>query len=320
MSESPDISTEGTTDSPQVQAEESSPRSTLHGILNLDKPPGLTSHDVVLAVRRITGQRKVGHAGTLDPLATGVLLICLGQATRLADHLMKGRKVYRATIRLGVTTDTYDAEGRILAVAPVGELSEAEIRAVLGEFTGHIEQTPPLYSALKKGGTPLYRLARRGVEVSPRPRLVEIEAIELIAWEPPDLTLLVTCAPGTYIRSLAHDIGQRLGPGGHLAALRRMASGRWRVEDALPLERLPAAFAGERWQEVLHPLDEAVAEFTAVALGDEEARLVTRGRRIRLAAPAEATWLRAYGPDGAFLALLELDRATGLWHPTKVFA
>lgn len=291
----------------------------LCGILSVDKPAGMTSHDVVAALRHIGGQRRVGHAGTLDPLATGLLLLCLGQATRVAEYLMAGRKLYRAAIRLGETTDTYDSEGRLTASAPVGDLSREQIEEALAGFIGQVEQTPPVYSAIKEGGTPLYKLARQGREVSVAPRLVEIEAIELTGWERPDLSLLVRCGPGTYIRSLAHDLGQRLGPGGHLTALRRLASGRWRVEEALSLEQIAEAFQKGAGPGLLRPLDEALSGFAAVALDDERALLVRRGGSVRLSAPEGSRLLRAYSPGGEFLALLEPGRDEGIWHPAKVF-
>jgi tRNA pseudouridine55 synthase len=290
------------------------------GILSVDKPAGMTSHDVVAAVRRITGQRRVGHAGTLDPLATGLLLLCLGQATRVVEYLRRGRKVYLATVQLGVATDTYDATGQVVAVAPVGDLSRAQIEEPLAEFVGHIEQKPPVYSAIKSKGTPLYKLARQGRAVSPPPRQVEIEAIELLAWDAPDLVLLVSCGPGTYIRSLAHDLGQRLGTGGHLTALRRLSSGHWRVEDALALDEVAGAFQKGLGPQILHPLDEALWEFAAVALDDEQAALVRHGRNVSLPVPAGDSMLRAYAPTGEFLALLEPGEDEGPWHPVKVFA
>jgi tRNA pseudouridine55 synthase len=291
----------------------------LCGILSVDKPAGMTSHDVVAAVRRITGQRRVGHAGTLDPLATGLLLLCLGRATRLAEYLVRGRKIYRATVRLGVVTDTYDAEGQVVAVTPVEDLSGEWIEEAAAEFVGRVEQTPPVYSAIKSKGTPLYKLARQGRAVSPPPRQVEIEAVELLAWEAPDLTLLVRCGPGTYIRSLAHDLGQRLGPGGHLTALRRLASGHWRVEDALSPTEVAEAFAQGLGPQILHPPDEALLEFAAAALDDEQTSSVRHGRNIDLAAPPGSSTLRAYASTGEFLAILELEEDTGLWHPAKVF-
>jgi len=204
--------------------EEAKSQMTRDGILNLDKPRGPTSHDVVARIRRLTGVRRVGHAGTLDPLATGVLLICIGRATRVSEYLMTGRKVYRARARLGVTTDTYDAEGQVVAEAEV-EASRAQVEAALAQFRGQIAQVPPMYSAIKHQGTSLHRLARQGIEVEREPRPVEIFRLELTAWEPPECTLEMTCSRGTYVRSLVHDLGQTLGCGAYLTGLIRLASG-----------------------------------------------------------------------------------------------
>jgi tRNA pseudouridine55 synthase len=294
------------------------------GILNVDKPPGLTSHDVVDAVRRISGQRKVGHAGTLDPMATGVLLVCLGKATRVAEYLMAGRKRYRATIALGTSTDTYDAEGEVVSSGGATDFARADVEAALQHFVGRIEQVPPMYSALKHHGQPLHKLARRGQVVERQPRLVEIDEITLLGWTPPSLTIEVACSKGTYIRSLAHDLGQRLGNGAHLAALVRLASGRFRLEDSVSLERLEEAFQHGQEQAYLLPLDEALLDCPAMIVGAADARRIARGQPFSGEPPqsgsVEPTLYRAYGPDGDFLALVVYQFAAGRWQPKKVFA
>ncbi len=211
---------------------------TYHGILNIDKPAGWTSHDVVAKVRRLLGQKSVGHAGTLDPLATGVLLICVGQATRVSEYLMAGRKVYRATVRLGLETDTYDMDGAVVAERDAPELTREELVTTLDHFTGRIEQTPPAYSAIKQDGVPAHRKARRGEIVTLQPRQVTIYSIDVLAWNSPHVAFDVTCDPGTYIRSLAHDLGAWLGCGATLIELRRLQSGQFRVEDAVDLAAL----------------------------------------------------------------------------------
>ena len=175
------------------------------GILNLDKPRGPTSHDVVDRVRALTSVRRVGHAGTLDPMATGVLLVCIGRATRVTEYLMAGKKTYRARVRLGITTDTYDAEGRITASVDPVAVDRAQVEDALPRFRGEIAQVVPMYSAAKHKGTPLHRLARRGLDVEREPRPVEVFRLELTAWEPPECVLEVVCSPGTYVRALAHD-------------------------------------------------------------------------------------------------------------------
>ncbi len=290
------------------------------GILNLDKPRGPTSHDVVARVRALTGVRRVGHAGTLDPMATGVLLVCLGQATRVAEYLMAGRKVYRARVCLGVTTDTYDATGRVIAESPV-TVDREQVEQALEGFRGPILQTPPLYSALKREGVALHRLARRGIEAEREPRPVEVFRLELSEWQPPACTLEVTCSPGTYVRALAHDLGQALGCGAHLTALTRLASGAFRLEDAVTLDEFAQAAAQGRWRDLLHPPDTALAHLPALHLDAEAARRVCSGQTIPLSLDRieQQGLARAYGPDGVFLALVACDSDAGVWRPHKVF-
>lgn len=293
----------------------------MDGILNLNKPRGLTSHDVVARVRAIARQKEVGHAGTLDPMATGVLLLCLGRATRLAEYLMDSPKLYRARVRLGITTDTDDAEGMVVAERPV-EVDRTAVEAALERFRGSILQVPPMYSALKREGRPLYRLARQGQTVEREPRPVEIYRLDLTAWEPPELTLEVLCSPGTYIRALARDLGEALGCGAHLTGLIRLASGDFRLEDAAELD----ALTPERLPELLLPPDTALRRYPALHLNETQARAVRYGRDIpasSLAVSHEAQrsgirLARAYGPDGRLLAVLEYHPDRGVWHPRKV--
>lgn len=287
----------------------------IDGILNLDKPSGMTSHDVVAQMRTIADQRRVGHAGTLDPMATGVLLICLGRATRMSEYLMDSKKVYRARVYLGVTTDTYDAEGEMVATAPVTAGRE-DVEVALEGFRGEILQVPPMYSALKRDGEPLYRLARRGITVERPPRAVTIHRLEMTAWEPPELTLKLTCSRGTYVRSLAHDLGQALGCGGHLAGLIRLASGDFRVEDAAPL----ADVTPERLPELVLPLDAALRDRPALHLNAAATRALRSGLPIPAGPhPAEDSLARAYGPDGTFLAVVAHQETNDTWIPRKVF-
>lgn len=295
---------------------------SLCGILNINKPAGPTSHEVVVRVRRLTGQRRVGHAGTLDPLATGVILLCLGQATRVAEYLMQKPKLYRATIHLGVSTTTYDAEGEITHTAPVPPLSSAEIEKTLTRFVGLIEQTPPLYSALKYEGKRLYKLAREGVKIEPEPRQVEIEYIKLLQWSSPYLTLEVRCSPGTYIRSLAQDLGHILGCGAHLAALTRLASGHFTLEDSVTLEELSEAFAAGREREFIYPLEEALREYEAMRVDRRMERRLRQGQKVAGPPPSleEASILRrAYSEEGNLIALVRYDHRAKLWQPEKVF-
>ncbi len=290
------------------------PAATVFGLLNVNKPAGPTSHDIVARVRRGTRVKKVGHAGTLDPLATGVLVLCLGPATRLAEYVMNSPKTYRARVHFGVETTTYDAEGEVVAEDPSPVTREA-VEAALAPFRGTIEQVPPMYSAIQQGGRRLYELARAGQEVERPARTVTIERLDLLAWAPPVAVLEVVCSPGTYIRSLAHDLGQAVGVGAHLAALERAASGSFRVEDAVGWAELEAAMAAGTWTAWLLPPDRALADLPALHLDAAGAARVRQGGTIE--AEAAHGLARAYGPDGTLIAVLEgRGRA---WKPHKVF-
>jgi tRNA pseudouridine55 synthase len=297
------------------------------GILNLNKPRGPTSHDVINRVRALIGIRRVGHAGTLDPLATGVLLVCIGRATRVAEYLVTGRKVYRARVRLGMTTDTYDAEGQVISeVIGVPEISRDQIEAAMIDFRGTISQVPPMYSAIKHKGTPLHRFARRGIEVKREPRSVEIFRLELTTWESPDCTLEIECSPGTYVRSLAHDLGQALACGAHLTGLTRLASGEFRQADSISLEEFAQAAAEDRWPDLLHPIDAALARFPDLHLDATAAQKICSGQAIDpIQSPSSEKqgererMARAYGPDNTFLALIRYDQDANVWRPHKVF-
>jgi tRNA pseudouridine55 synthase len=288
------------------------------GILNIDKPAGWTSHDVVARVRSLTRQKRVGHAGTLDPMATGVLLVCVGQATRVSEYLMELRKLYRARIRFGIATDTYDAEGRVTAQSDVIP-SRQEIEALLPRFTGSILQAPPPYSALKVEGEPAYRRARRGEAVEQAPRPVEIYEIRLLAWAPPDLEIEVACGRGTYIRSLANDLGQAAGSAAHLAALERRAVGHFTIEDATSMPEFEALVADDLWQQRLSPLDEALLQYEALVVSAADAERLKNGQPVQVGGVAGGQLRRAYGPDGVFIALVEGDAQANAWRPLKVF-
>lgn len=218
--------------------------SALDGALLVDKPAGPTSHDVVDAIRRTFAIKKVGHCGTLDPNATGLLVIVLGRGTKLSERLMGDDKVYEGTIKLGETTSSYDSDGELTGSLPVPSLTLDELNEEAGKFIGDIMQTPPMVSAIKKDGVPLYKLARKGVEVEREPRLVHVYNFRFVEYNEPLGAFKVACTKGTYVRSLAHDLGQNLGCGAHLSSLRRSVSGKFDVMDALPLEavlQLPAS-------------------------------------------------------------------------------
>ncbi len=257
--------------------------STLDGLLLADKGPGVTSFQVVAHLRRVLHVPKVGHGGTLDPMATGILPILLGAATKLTPHLQAQDKEYVATLCLGVTTDTLDATGRVTGEQRVPPLDAPAIRKLLGRFQGEIDQVPPMFSALHAGGRRLYELARAGREVDRIPRRVRIDAIDLLGWTSPRLGLRVACGKGTYIRSLAHDLGAALGCGAHLEALVRTRLGPFALADAVPWAVIREGDADTLLARVL-PSDRAVAHLPAVRL-DEAA--VCRLRRGQALAPGE---------------------------------
>lgn len=216
------------------------PVKELEGILLVDKPTEHTSHDVVARLRGKLRMKRIGHAGTLDPMATGLLVILLGKATRLSQYLMSVDKEYEGAVELGKVTDSQDAEGQVMETRPVPELSAEQIAAALRGFLGDQYQTPPMYSAIKIDGVPLYRHARKGEEVEREPRFIRVMGWDLLGWETPRFRFRLRCTKGTYVRTLAHDLGQKLGCGAHLAALRRTASGELRVENALTLDAIEA--------------------------------------------------------------------------------
>jgi tRNA pseudouridine55 synthase len=294
-------------------------RDGIVGLLNVNKPLGITSHDVVDRVRRASGVRRVGHAGTLDPAASGVLLVCLGQATRVSEYLMEGRKRYDAQIRLGVSTDSGDSEGEIVCQAKEVNTTQQEIEQALRLFLGPMDQIPPMHSALKHKGTPLYELARRGIEVERTPRPVEIHNLQLIDWTPPLLRLEVQCSKGTYIRALARDLGEALGVGAHLQSLVRLASGPFTLDRAVSLTTVEDSFAKGYWPRILHRLDEALLHFEAVIVDQETERKIRQGQRVKGLQPRNAPFCRAYSSTGRFIALLRYDQEKEVWQPRKVF-
>jgi tRNA pseudouridine55 synthase len=287
----------------------------MHGFLNIDKPAGMTSHDVVARVRRLVARGvKVGHAGTLDPAATGVLPVALGHATRLIEYLGDARKGYSGLVRLGVTTDTDDAEGAVTASAPVPPLSPEQIEAAVAPLRGAIMQVPPMYSALHHNGQRLYDLARAGKTVELEARPVQIDEL---CWELAGhdaLAITVVCGKGTYIRCLARDIGAALGCGAHLAALRRTFVGPFNGVDAVALAALQADPAG--LPSLLMPPEAALASWPVARLDPERERRVRNGMSVEIA-DATGEYVRALDADGALLAVLRHEG--GAWRPEKVF-
>lgn len=292
---------------------------TFDGFLICDKPSGVTSFSMVSLMRRLTGVKRIGHAGTLDPLATGVLPIAVGQATRLIEFLDDESKTYVATIQLGAATDTYDADGDVTHRGDASAVTRAVIESALPEFVGEITQTPPVYSALKVAGKPLYRYAREGLEVTVAPRTVRIEAVRVLAFDAPasQATIEVDCGKGTYIRSLAHDLGQRLGCGAHLSALRRTRSGGFTTDEAHAREAIEAAAAEGMLHELLLAPDRAVERRPAAIFAAAHERDMVAGRDITIDQESSAAYCRAYDLDGRFLGMLR-NLSGSAWHPEKV--
>ena len=298
----------------------------MDGILNINKPWGKTSFGVVAMVKRLTGEKRVGHAGTLDPAATGVLPVCLGRATRIVEFLMDATKTYSAQIELGVTTDTYDAAGKIIQQKDPANISRKKLEAALNSFRGLIQQTPPMYSAVKHHGQPLYELARAGLKVERKSRPAKIHRLEIIGWQPPVVTIEVECSKGTYIRSLAHDLGQSLGCGASLKNLVRLKCGIFDIENAVSLPQLEDAFHHGYWQRFLYPMDSVLQEWRAIIVSNATEDAIKKGVSVDLSHTSsnEKTeqleqYCRAYNLDGRFIAVLRLVPETGQWHPEKVF-
>lgn len=289
----------------------------LSGVIVVDKPIGMTSHDVVQIVRKGSNIRRAGHTGTLDPRASGVLVILIGPAVRLSEYVSASDKRYQAVIQLGSSTDTFDADGRVLSSTSV-DITEDQFDEVLKSFVGEIEQVPPPYSAVKVKGKKAYEMARKGEEVDLEARTINVYNLELLEWAPPEAVIDVYCSSGTYVRSLAHDLGEKLGCGAHLTGLRRTKSGRFTLRDAVPLRKLREAFDNDTWQEFLIPSAEALADWPAVILDKEQLEIVRHGRRIP-ADPAMGKMARAISEEGVLIGLLEFDPETNEWQPKKVF-
>lgn len=289
------------------------------GFLIVDKPSGVTSFSMVSLVRRLTGVRRVGHAGTLDPLASGVLPVAVGAATRLIEYLDDEQKMYVAGIRFGETTDTFDCDGEVTSRRDASSVTAEAIERELPLMMGDIEQTPPAYSAIKVAGKPLYRYARAGVAVTARPRAVHVERIELRSFREAVAEIAVICGKGTYIRSLAHDLGQRLGCGGHVIALRRTRSGGFGVRDAHAQDEIVTAHGEGRLEELMLACDRAVERQPAAIVGAEHRYDVLAGRDVRLDARTDGLACRAYSVEGDLLGILT-RRNGGWWHPRKVMS
>jgi tRNA pseudouridine55 synthase len=294
-------------------------KNVVSGVLVVDKPIGLTSHDVVQIIRRGTGIRRAGHTGTLDPRASGVLVVLIGPAVRLSEYVSASDKRYQATIRLGSSTDTYDADGIMTSSeVSVDEITEDQFNEVLERFIGEIEQVPPPYSAVKVKGKKAYEMAREGEEVELTPRKINVYSLEVLEWAPPEVVIDVYCSSGTYVRSLANDLGNALGCGAYLVGLRRTKSGRFTLRDAVPMRRLQEAFDAGDWYRHLIPAAEALADWPMVELDADEVELIRHGHRVP-ADPESSGWARGISEQGDLVALLEFDPETSEWQPRKVF-
>ena len=293
----------------------------IDGVLALDKPDGWTSHDVVAKVRGIFRGPKVGHAGTLDPAATGVLPMLVGQATRIAEYLVEWDKEYRAVLRLGSTTDTQDATGTVMHEMPVPVLSPERVEEVAARFVGPINQIPPMYSAVKVAGVPLYRSAREGRVVTREPRLVTIHALTVMAMRGADIELHVHCSKGTYIRTLCADLGEALGCGGHLLSLRRTRVGPLTLDRALNLDEVERLCLGGTLVDSIFSLDQVLTDAPVVLVDESIAARVTHGVAVPLAAIGESSVracrqartgvVRIKDPLGRVLAIGSVVESTG---------
>ena len=306
----------------------------MDGVLNVNKPAGPTSHDIVARIRQAARLKRVGHGGTLDPAASGVLLVCLGNATRIVEYLMDWRKSYRAGLVLGAETDTEDQTGRILREADCSHLTRETLEAVLPRFTGRISQVPPMVSALHQKGRRLYELARSGEIVERAPRSVEIYSLRLLSFEPgakAEAVLEVECSRGTYVRTLCADIGRALDCGAHMSSLVRLAVGRFRLEDAVSLETAEEKAAAGRLSDILHTIDEVLDEMPPVGVLEADVERVTNGVMIpadRLPRqtgelPTTGEPIRIHAPDGRLLAIgrfRHLPSGETVLKPDKVFA
>ena len=271
----------------------------MNGILVIDKPEGMTSHDVVLAIRKKLHVEKAGHLGTLDPMATGVLPVCVGKATRVAQYVPNSPKEYTGEIRFGFWTNTYDREGSPASEEKplASDAGAGEIREAMQSLTGVLDQAPPPFSAKKIGGVPSYKLARRNLAVEMAPSRVEVQQFELLGFEPPFARFRVVCSPGTYVRSLAHDLGQKLGCGAHLSALRRTRSGEFRVEEAVPLDRAAASN--------LISMDRLLTSWPRIDVSETDEVKVVHGNQIR--GDCAGDFARIFNKKGEFIAVASVE-------------
>ena len=297
--------------------------SEITGIISISKPLEWTSMEVVRRVKRLTKQKRVGHAGTLDPQATGVLPICFGQATRIMEYLVDSPKVYKAVIQFGVSTDTYDSQGQVTEENDPSGVTLQDVEREMEAFQGTFLQVPPMYSALKRDGERLYNLARAGKEVAREPREVEIYRSEITEWRPPEVEMVVECGRGMYIRSLAHDLGAALGCGAHLKELVRLSTGPFDISNSASMPEMEEACENGSWMSLVFPVDFPLSNLKAAVVQREKEEAVRRGQGVYLGMPLRDISMtdlyRLYSTDGDFIALLRPGKVKGLWSAQKVF-
>lgn len=295
-----------------------------HGMINVYKEKGFTSHDVVAKLRGICRQKKIGHTGTLDPDAVGVLPVCLGNATKLCDMLTEKEKEYIAEFKLGYVTDTQDASGKILQENKV-EVSNEEVRKVIASFVGAYDQVPPMYSALKVNGKKLYELAREGIEIERKSRPVTIFEIEILKEQMPDFKIRVRCSKGTYIRTLCHDIGQKLGCGGMMTSLIRTQSGKFKIEDACLLSDIQKKADEGMLDELIIPVEELFMELPKISAGENAGKALANGNQLKpeeyetIVQLGEGQQVRVYSAEGRFCGVYRYDGKRKLLCPVQLF-
>lgn len=297
----------------------------IHGVVNINKEKGYTSHDVVAKLRGIVGQKKIGHTGTLDPDATGVLPVCLGKATKLCDMLTDKDKTYETVMLLGKTTDTQDISGTVLSEASISDIDETMVTKCIGEFVGDYLQMPPMYSALKVNGKKLYELARQGIEVERKKRPVVIHEIHILEIDLPRVRMEISCSKGTYIRTLCHDIGQKLGCGACMEELTRTRVGRFELADSFTLQQVEEMKESGRLEEIIVPIDAMFSEYEAVTIKKEFAAFAYNGNlfmpkhiceKITL---TDGKQVRVYDEEGTFIAIYAFQKEKWMFQIVKMF-
>ena len=298
-------------------------KDAISGVLVIDKPTGMTSHDVVNIIRRGTNIRRVGHTGTLDPRASGVLVVLVGPAVRLSEYISASDKRYQAIIRMGTATDTYDAEGAFTREEVTVDVTEEQFEAELKKFEGEVEQKPPAYSAIKVNGRKAYEMARKGEEVELAPRMIQVHHLEVLEWATPEVVVDVHCSSGTYVRSLANDLGEVLGCGAYLVGLRRTKNGRFSLRDATPLRKLKESFEAGDWYKHLIPAAESLADWPSVVLSSADVDTIRHGQRVKVEEDhPDKDMVRGISEADELVALMkrvEGEDGDFEWQPKKVF-